>query len=162
MVGTSFDLQSRTARATVTFLTACLYALVYVPLYHHFGATVSLLTTIPVLVAAWLFGLRAGVLAGALAFPLNMLLLKLAGEPEGVYRGEMATLAVVALLAPVVGWLGMVGRLVTRERDPRANRPYEARCRTPNFGFAASLKRHRMAFSCSTPTPDRLRKSTPS
>src|SRR5438874_12580513 len=109
MISTPFDLQSQTARVALTFLTAGLYALAYVPLSGRFGAGVSVLIAIPVIVAAWSFGLRAGLVAGLLAFPLNTLLLQLAGEPAGnvlVRSGGMITLAVVALIGAVIGWLG--------------------------------------------------------
>ena len=124
MISTPFDLQSHTARAALTFLTAGLYALAYVPLSDRFGAGVSVLIAIPVIVAAWSFGLRAGLVAGLLALPLNALLLK-AGEPGGnvfVRSGGTITLAVVALISAVIGWWGDL-----REQRRRQARPHQRR-----------------------------------
>ena len=138
MISTPFDLQSQTARAALTFLTAGLYALAYVPLSDRFGAGVSVLIAIPVIVAAWSFGLRAGLVAGLLAFPLNTLLLKLAGEPGGnvlVRSGGMITLAVVALIGAVIGWLGdlrerqLKRELAVRQRVERSLHDSELRFR---------------------------------
>ena len=138
MISTPFDLQSQTARVALTFLTAGLYALAYVPLSGRFGAGVSVLIAIPVIVAAWSFGLRAGLVAGLLAFPLNTLLLKLAGEPGGnvlVRSGGMITLAVVALIGPVIGWLGdlrerqLKRELAARQRVERSLHDSELRFR---------------------------------
>jgi len=106
-----------------------MYALAYVPLYGHFGTRVSVLTAIPVVVAAWFFGLRVGLVAGLLAFPLNALLLKAAGEPGGsvlVSSGEMITLVVVALIGVLIGWLGDL-------RDQQFKRALAARERVERF-----------------------------
>src|SRR6266516_2139257 len=138
MISTPFDLQSQTARAALTFLTAGLYALAYVPLSDRFGAGVSVLIAIPVIVAAWSFGLRAGLVGGLLAFPLNTLLLKVAGEPGGnvlVRSGGMITLAVVALIGAVIGWLGdlrerqLKRELAARRRVEKALQDSELRFR---------------------------------
>ena len=138
MTSTRLDLESRTARAAFTFLTVCIYALAYVPLYGHFGARVSVLIAIPVVAAAWLFGLRAGLVAGFLAFPLNALLLTVAGEPGGnvlVQSGETITLALVALIGVVIGRLGDLRerefkrQLAARERVERFLQDSETRFR---------------------------------
>ena len=138
MISTPLDLQSQTARAALTFLTAGLYGLAYVPLSDHFGAGVSVLIAIPVIVAAWSFGLWAGLVAGLLAFPLNTLLLKVAGEPGGnvlVRSGGMITLAVVALIGAVIGWLGdlrerqLKRELAARQRVERSLHDSELRFR---------------------------------
>ena len=138
MTSTRLDLESQTARAAFTFLTVCIYALAYVPLYGHFGARVSVLIAIPVVAAAWLFGLRAGLVAGFLAFPLNALLLTVAGEPGGnvlVQSGETITLAVVALIGVVIGRLGDLRErefkreLAARERVERFLQDSETRFR---------------------------------
>ena len=110
----------------------------YVPLSDHFGAGVSVLIAIPVIVAAWSFGLWAGLVAGLLAFPLNTLLLKVAGEPGGnvlVRSGGMITLAVVALIGAVIGWLGdlrerqLKRELAARQRVEKALQDSELRFR---------------------------------
>ena len=62
-------------RVAVVALSAVFYAFTFLPLYHILGPGVVSLSAVPVALAGWLFGLRAGMLAGALAFPINTVLL---------------------------------------------------------------------------------------
>jgi diguanylate cyclase (GGDEF)-like protein len=55
------------------------YALVYLPLYPALAEATNLLALVPVVVAAWLFGMRGGLLVGVLSFPINVLLMQLVG-----------------------------------------------------------------------------------
>ena len=57
--------------------TVIIYVLSYALLNPTLWTATSVLATLPVVVVAWLFGLRWGVLAGLLAFPLNTLLANL-------------------------------------------------------------------------------------
>ena len=56
-------------RVGLVALSAVFYALTFLPLYELLGPGVVSLSSVPVALAGWLFGLRAGMLAGALAFP---------------------------------------------------------------------------------------------
>jgi PAS domain S-box-containing protein len=55
--------------------TLLIYLFTFSSLYQQFGLDVIALVIIPVVLTGWLCGFRAGVLAGLLALPLNMLLL---------------------------------------------------------------------------------------
>ncbi len=65
------------ARMALIAVVTAFYALTFVPLYDELGPGVISLSVVPVALAGWLFGLRAGLLAGAIAFPLNTVLLGL-------------------------------------------------------------------------------------
>lgn len=82
-------------RVALIGATAVLYALTFGPLYDELGPGVVSLSVVPVALAGWLFGLRAGLLAGAVAFPLNTVLLGLEDGAnldsvvwEGPWRGQ--------------------------------------------------------------------------
>ena len=62
-------------RAAIVAASALFYAATFLPLYGILGPGVVSLSAVPVALAGWLFGLRAGMLAGALAFPINTVLL---------------------------------------------------------------------------------------
>src|SRR5215216_7694658 len=55
------------------------YVLVYPLLYPALAEVTNLLSLVPVVVAAWLFGMRGGLLVGVLSFPINVLLMQLVG-----------------------------------------------------------------------------------
>ena len=55
-------------RLALIAVTAGFYALTFGPLYDALGPGVVSLSVVPVALAGWLFGLRAGLLAGAVAF----------------------------------------------------------------------------------------------
>ena len=54
-------------RMALNGATAVFYALTFGPLYEELGPGVVSLSVVPVALAGWLFGLRAGLLAGAVA-----------------------------------------------------------------------------------------------
>ncbi len=74
-----FTLQSRQARAVVMGVAFVLYALTFFALNRLIGPSVVGLALLPVAIAGWLQGMRGGLLAAALCFPLNILLLNSAG-----------------------------------------------------------------------------------
>lgn len=62
-------------RVAIVAASAMFYALTFLPLHQILGPGVVSLSAVPVALAGWLFGLRAGMLFGAVAFPLNTVLL---------------------------------------------------------------------------------------
>jgi PAS domain S-box-containing protein len=97
------------------------YALAFIPLYHLVELTVAALALLPVVVTGWLFGMRAGLLAGLLTFPLNMLLTTLVSgtgwdmmTPEGLFGS-----IIILLLGEVVGRLRDMGERVKQELTER-------------------------------------------
>lgn len=84
---------------------AAVYALAFGPIYRLVGEVVAAFTVIPVALAGWLLGARAGLLAGVAGIFLNVLNFTLVGQVgwETVLRRWPAVL--VSLAAGVVaGW----------------------------------------------------------
>ena len=65
------------SRIGLTLGATVAYVLVFLALRGPLGNTAAILAILPVIAAAWLFGLRGGLLAGILSFPLNSLLVVL-------------------------------------------------------------------------------------
>ena len=69
------------ARLLVTLGSFVVYGLIFVPMYSVAGATVGTLTVMPVAVAGWCLGLRAGLLSGLLGALLSLGLYILVRDP---------------------------------------------------------------------------------
>lgn len=54
--------------------TTVIHVLIYGPMFHVVSLFVGMFVTVPVLLAAWFFGARAGLAAGLATFPLNSVL----------------------------------------------------------------------------------------
>jgi NtrC-family two-component system sensor histidine kinase KinB len=125
-------------RRGVLVLTATLvYAVTFIPFHRVLGPQVTALSILPVVAAGWYYGLQVGLLAGLLTFPLNTLLLNLAGEPGWavlISTGGMPTYAVAVLIGAIVGHLHNLGEqmkreLIQRQQMEEALRESEARNR---------------------------------
>jgi PAS domain S-box-containing protein len=123
----------RNSKAAFVLGTWMAYALVFTPLYHLIGRMALGLATLPVVATGGLLGMRAGILAGLFAFPLNLLLAALLigrGTDEGwiTWVGLMGSVFIL-LLGIVVGWLHDVGEQAKRElaRRIRAEEDLEQR-----------------------------------
>ena len=88
------------------------YTLAFIPLHRLVGLTVAALGILPVVAMGWLFGMRAGLLAGLLTLPVDMLLTTLAGgagwdmmTPAGLFGS-----VIILLLSAVVGRLSDLGK----------------------------------------------------
>ena len=66
---------SMSAKLIAVGLVTFVYAISYGLLFESFGFIGGVFSTFPVLTAAWMFGARGGLIAGAATFPLNSLLL---------------------------------------------------------------------------------------
>src|SRR5262245_10887168 len=64
-------------------LSLLAYSLLFELFYRLIGAGVAALATVPVVTIGWLWGTRAGLLAGLLSFPLNTFLLNQVGYQPG-------------------------------------------------------------------------------
>ena len=62
-------------RVAIVAASVVFYALTFLPLHQILGPGVVSLSAVPVALAGWPFGLHAGMLFGAVAFPLNTVLL---------------------------------------------------------------------------------------
>ncbi|MBV9453027.1 MAG: hypothetical protein JOZ19_02710, partial [Rubrobacter sp.] len=72
-------LESLKVRFILSVSVLVAYTLVYPPLYPALAEVTNLLALVPVIVAAWLFGMRGGLLVGAFSFPMNGLLMQIVG-----------------------------------------------------------------------------------
>ena len=64
-------IRGRHSSILLTGGVAIVYIGAYLPLYAALGNSTGILSTLPVLVAAWYFGPRVGALCGLLTFPVN-------------------------------------------------------------------------------------------
>ena len=104
-------------RIIVVTLTTAFYALSFAPLFEDLGPGVLTLSVVPVALVGWLFGLRLGLLFGAVAFPLNSVLLWSAQSTDlaiVVWGGSVAGSAAL-LVGAVAGTLRDVSEQLHRE-----------------------------------------------
>jgi hypothetical protein len=129
-------------RKGVLVLTATLvYAVTFVPFHRVLGHEVTALSILPVVAAGWYYGLQVGLLAGLLTFPLNTLLLNLAGEPGWgvlILTGGIPTYAVAVLIGTIVGHLHNLGEQMKQEHllhtEPGRNPGPDHRADHPDYG----------------------------
>jgi PAS domain S-box-containing protein len=108
------------SRAALALGAWVAYALAFIPLYHLVGTPVAAVGIIPVVVTGGLFGMRAGLLAGLLAFSLNMLLMTLGGAGWDVMiRGGLLGSILLVLIGVAVGRLRDMGERVKQELSKR-------------------------------------------
>ena len=108
-------------------LTAVVWAthvLAFIPLYRFAGPIAPTLSILPVTVTGRLFGKRAGVGAGLLAFALNVLLAALAGGAKGLPDAILITPILIAsipiaLIGATVGQIRDQGETIERELAER-------------------------------------------
>lgn len=101
-----------------------LYGLAYAPLDIALGRQAGIFVTIPMLVTAWLFGVRGGLAASLASLPLNLVLVLLLTDRawrEWIVQGGGAGYGAEVLVALVVGRLSDLsekakGELARRER----------------------------------------------
>ena len=74
-----FNPQSPLRRVVFSLAAVGAYVLAFFPLYQLNGPGTAALATVPVVVLAWLWGLRGGVIVGVPTLPLNTLLFNLVG-----------------------------------------------------------------------------------
>ena len=92
----------------ITIASSAIYGIAFVPLYGAWGAGAAALGALPVASTGWALGLRGGVIAGFIAFPLNVLLLNLVGETGWdvvIRNGGGPGSAVIVIIGGVIGLL---------------------------------------------------------
>ena len=99
--------QRRWVPITIVLGTATAYELAFASLHQMAGDGVAVFTVIPVAVAGWLLGARAGLVAGLLGSTLNIMNFTLVGKIgwEVVIGRWPAVLASLAL-GVMAGWAG--------------------------------------------------------
>ena len=118
------DMTSTRVRVAFTLALVLAYSLAYVPLDRAMGGAAGVFATLPVVAAAWSFGLKAGVLAALLALPLNTSLTVLAGNEslgEWLRQGGLAGHTALLLIGGVVGWLRDLNELLRQEVTRRSD-----------------------------------------
>ena len=135
-----FSLGSSAAKALLILSIAILYVLLSLPPAPVLGNAVGIFATLPVIAAGWHFGLRGGVLAGSLAFPLHSLFVVL--TPNQVWSEwflDGGGLWIVAL--PLVG--AVSGRL--RDLREQANQEL-AQLKLAEDVMRANEKKYRVFY----------------
>ena len=133
-----FDPQSPLRRVVFSLAAVGAYVLSFFPLYQLNGPGTAALATVPVVVLAWLWGLRGGVIVGVLTLPLNTLLFNLVGLEgwDAVFRQGGGPGSVMAVfIGAGIGQLRDLGERLTveiteRERAKEALRESEERHRS--------------------------------
>jgi hypothetical protein len=92
----------------ISFVTIVAYTIAFLVLHPVVGNATAVLVVLPVAAAGLLFGVRAGLVAGLLALPLNTLLLNMAGETGLAviwHIGEMPMMVATIIIGATVGWI---------------------------------------------------------
>lgn len=109
------DTQSPRARVVLTLVTTGMYAFVFILLRRSIGPNAAILSLVPVVVAGWQLGARAGALAGLLLFPVNAALLYQAGAAGWDLPSTFLGTAVMLVAGVTVGRLHDLHAEVKRE-----------------------------------------------
>ncbi|MGH7462254.1 MAG: GAF domain-containing protein, partial [Longimicrobiales bacterium] len=93
-------------RFLIAWGAALIYVLAFAPAYTVMGVAVGMLSMLPVAAAGALLGLRAGLLAGLLSLPLNILLYDVVGAmPSDRIAPLVFGSLTCAAVGGLVGWL---------------------------------------------------------
>ena len=91
---------------------------IFVATYEQIGTAVAITGIAPVLAAGWAFGVRVGLIAGVLSWPLNFLLGTLVGPVDWhvwVQAGSVIGVAGQVAAGGTVGWLQELRAQARRE-----------------------------------------------
>ena len=87
-------------------VSSSVYGLAFIPLHAVLGSGGAATSALPVAAIAWVLGFRMGVLAGLIAFPMNIMMFNIVGETgwDVVIRsGGAAGSVVIPLIGGIVG-----------------------------------------------------------
>lgn len=122
-VNPSGSVERLDVRVAIVAAAAVFYSMTFLPLYSILGPGVVSLSAVPVALAGWLFGLRAGMLFGAVAFPLNTVLL---GTDSADVNSVIWGGAVAGSAALLVGTVAGTLRDVTDKLQAQLNEKNDA------------------------------------
>jgi PAS domain S-box-containing protein len=114
--------QSDVGRLFVAFAVVVAYIAGFIPLYRLAGTDVLQLSLGLVVALGYLLGFWPGLVAGLLTFPLNALLLNLAGDSGWAVQMRPSSLQIAVLvlvLGAILGGLRDVGEQMKRELEAR-------------------------------------------
>jgi len=101
------------------------YGLLFLSTGSRIGPAAVALAALPVAVIGWTLGMWAGLLAGLLCFPLNLLLLNLTGQPGWAVltttSGGLIGNLILVMIGGTVGRISDLGRQMRRELVARQN-----------------------------------------
>src|SRR5258706_14155405 len=89
------------------------YLLAFVLLLPRIGESVLALTMIPVIAAAWLYGLRGGLVAAVLGVVIDIGLMQTLGDQDGLRASPIPRIAIGLALGAGAGW----ARDLMRKKD---------------------------------------------
>lgn len=112
------SLSSRRIRIALTAGSGIIYILTFPFLYQHMDGSAASLSTLPVALSAWFYGMRVGLSAGVLAFLVNMWLLSTARQSGWAVAGLPGHLAVIAV-ALMTGYWRKLTKQLKRELQER-------------------------------------------
>jgi signal transduction histidine kinase len=90
------------------------YVIAFVVLQPRIGDPVLALSMIPMVVAAWLYGIRGGIVAGVITVALNITLMQTIGDHDGFRAPQLPRIAVALGIAAAAGWARDITR---RQRE---------------------------------------------
>ena len=113
------------------------YGLIFFLLYPLWGWATTLLSALPVMFVAWLWGFRAGTLAGLLSLPLTLIMLSIVNLPDwsfSLLSSAGASTLVAIFLGGSVGYLRdlrrqLIAELYQRQETDQKLRQSEERYR---------------------------------
>ncbi|MDQ3702209.1 MAG: PAS domain S-box protein, partial [Chloroflexota bacterium] len=114
--------RSRRARLAVVLALAGVYVSAFAALYGAAGPGLLALSVLPVGAAAWLFGLRGGLVAAVAVVTLSGLLLRLAGDEDwsaARWAGMLPRAGALILVGLAVGRLRDLGRQLQEQNAER-------------------------------------------
>ncbi len=92
-------------RVAVVLSLVAAYAIAFVALYPSLGDGVIALTILPIVAAAWLFGLRGGIAAGVGLVVLNFVLMQTIGGQNGFHPGQLPRVFVAIGIGAMAGYV---------------------------------------------------------
>jgi PAS domain S-box-containing protein len=151
-------------KPVIVAAVVALYAFIFILLFPSRGLVMGTLVALPVVVAAWIWGARAGLLAVLLSLPLNTVLFNIVGVPPGGWNviiasgGGVGTITLL-FIGLVVGRLSDVEHHLRHEFEERWRA--EADKRTSEARFRALVENSADAISLLDPS-GRLKYVSPS
>ncbi len=85
-------------------LLAVAYLAAFVMFHDRLGDPIVAMSMIPMVIAAWLLGLRGGIAAGVIAVAINITLMQTIGDRDGFRTAQVPRIAVALGLATAAGW----------------------------------------------------------
>ncbi len=104
-------------KIVITIVAAALYMAAFPTIVSTIGAAGSALVIFPVGIISWIWGLWGGILVGALAMPVNVVLFQAAGDPI-TFRGGVSGAITILIVGGIIGWLStLLGQIYQQSQE---------------------------------------------